>query len=65
MSYRPLTAPTFRFLAIIAAGAWLTVSPMANTLGFVPLLTLYWRNDDIMTNTDDRQHRSILQSDAH
>ena len=25
-----------------AAGAWLTVSPLANTLGFVPLPPLYW-----------------------
>jgi Mg2+-importing ATPase len=29
-------------LIIIAAGAWLTVSPLANTLGFVPLPPLYW-----------------------
>jgi len=29
-------------LVIVAAGAWLTVSPLANTLGFVPLPTLYW-----------------------
>ena len=27
---------------IVAAGAWLTVSPLANTLGFVPLPLLYW-----------------------
>jgi Mg2+-importing ATPase len=27
---------------IIAVGAWLTVSPLANTLGFVPLPPLYW-----------------------
>ena len=27
---------------IVAFGAWLTVSPLANTLGFVPLPTLYW-----------------------
>jgi Mg2+-importing ATPase len=27
---------------IVAAGAWLTVSPLANTLGFVPLPPLYW-----------------------
>jgi Mg2+-importing ATPase len=27
---------------IVAAGAWLTVSPLANTLGFVPLPALYW-----------------------
>jgi Mg2+-importing ATPase len=29
-------------LIIVAAGAWLTVSPLANTLGFVPLPALYW-----------------------
>src|SRR5664280_772934 len=27
---------------IVAAGAWLTVSPLASTLGFVPLPPLYW-----------------------
>jgi Mg2+-importing ATPase len=27
---------------IVAAGAWLTVSPLADTLGFVPLPRLYW-----------------------
>jgi Mg2+-importing ATPase len=27
---------------IVAAGAWLTISPLANTLGFVPLPPLYW-----------------------
>jgi Mg2+-importing ATPase len=27
---------------IVAAGAWLTVSPLAGTLGFVPLPPLYW-----------------------
>jgi Mg2+-importing ATPase len=27
---------------IVAAGALLTVSPLANTLGFVPLPPLYW-----------------------
>ncbi len=27
---------------IVAAGAWLTVSPLAETLGFVPLPPLYW-----------------------
>ncbi|MFH0997508.1 MAG: hypothetical protein V1844_18725 [Pseudomonadota bacterium] len=27
---------------IVAAGAWLTVSPLADTLGFVPLPPLYW-----------------------
>lgn len=29
-------------LIIIVVGAWLTVSPLANTLGFVPLPPLYW-----------------------
>ena len=29
-------------LIIVAVGAWLTVSPLANTLGFVPLPPLYW-----------------------
>ena len=29
-------------LIIVAAGAWLTVSPLANTLGFVPLPPSYW-----------------------
>jgi Mg2+-importing ATPase len=29
-------------LIIVAAGAWLTVSPLANTLGFVPLPPHYW-----------------------
>ena len=29
-------------LIIVAAGAWLTVSPLAGTLGFVPLPSLYW-----------------------
>ena len=29
-------------LIIAAAGAWLTVSHLANTLGFVPLPPLYW-----------------------
>jgi magnesium-transporting ATPase (P-type) len=27
---------------IVAVGAWLTVPPLANTLGFVPLPSLYW-----------------------
>jgi Mg2+-importing ATPase len=27
---------------IVAVGAWLTVSPLAKTLGFVPLPPLYW-----------------------
>ena len=29
-------------LIVVAVGAWLTVSPLANTLGFVPLPPLYW-----------------------
>jgi Mg2+-importing ATPase len=29
-------------LIIVAAGAWLTVSPLAGTLGFVPLPPLFW-----------------------
>jgi Mg2+-importing ATPase len=29
-------------LIIVAIGAWLTVSPLADTLGFVPLPPLYW-----------------------
>ena len=29
-------------LIIVAAGAWLTVSPLATALGFVPLPPLYW-----------------------
>ncbi len=29
-------------VVIIAAGAWLTVSPLASALGFVPLPPLYW-----------------------
>jgi Mg2+-importing ATPase len=29
-------------LIIIAVGAWLTVSPLAETLGFVTLPPLYW-----------------------
>lgn len=29
-------------LVIVSAGAWLTVSPLASTLGFVPLPPLYW-----------------------
>jgi len=29
-------------IIIVAAGAWLTVSPLAGTLGFVPLPPLYW-----------------------
>jgi Mg2+-importing ATPase len=28
---------------IVAVGAWLTVSPLAGTLGFVLLPPLYWR----------------------
>ena len=27
---------------IVAVGAWLTVSPLADALGFVPLPPLYW-----------------------
>jgi Mg2+-importing ATPase len=27
---------------IVAVGAWLTVPPLANTFGFVPLPSLYW-----------------------
>jgi P-type Mg2+ transporter len=29
-------------IGIVAAGAWLTVSPLAGTLGFAPLPPLYW-----------------------
>ncbi|MEQ1815505.1 MAG: magnesium-translocating P-type ATPase [Nitrosomonas sp.] len=29
-------------IIIVAAGAWLTVSPLADALGFVPLPPLYW-----------------------
>jgi Mg2+-importing ATPase len=29
-------------IIIVAAGAWLTVSPLAPTLGFVSLPPLYW-----------------------
>ena len=29
-------------LIVVAVGAWLTVSPLADTLGFVPLPPLYW-----------------------
>lgn len=29
-------------LIIVAVGAWLTISPLANTLGFVPLPPHYW-----------------------
>ncbi len=32
----------FTSLIIVTVGAWLTVSPLANTLGFVPLPPLYW-----------------------
>jgi len=31
-----------RYLIIVSVGAWLTVSPLAGTLGFVPLPSLYW-----------------------
>jgi Mg2+-importing ATPase len=27
---------------IVAVGAWLTLSPLADTLGFVPLPPMYW-----------------------
>jgi Mg2+-importing ATPase len=30
-------------LVIVAVGAWLTVSPLANILGFVPLPSRYWQ----------------------
>jgi len=30
------------FVIIVAVGAWLTVSPLAKTLGFVPLPAMYW-----------------------
>ncbi|MGV8713095.1 MAG: HAD-IC family P-type ATPase, partial [Nitrosomonas sp.] len=29
-------------IIIVAVGAWLTISPLADTLGFVPLPPLYW-----------------------
>ena len=29
-------------IIIVAVGAWLTVSPLADALGFVPLPPLYW-----------------------
>ena len=29
-------------IIIVAVGAWLTVSPLATTLGFVPLPPLFW-----------------------
>ncbi len=29
-------------LAIVAVGAWLTVSPLAPALGFIPLPAMYW-----------------------
>lgn len=32
----------FTSLAIVAVGVWLTVSPLADTLGFVPLPASYW-----------------------
>jgi Mg2+-importing ATPase len=32
----------FTSIIIVAAGAWLTVSPLADTLGFVPLPSLFW-----------------------
>lgn len=36
---RPLI---FGSLVIVAVGAWLTVSPLADMLGFVPLPTMFW-----------------------
>ena len=39
MKTNPLLATS---LIIVAAGAGPTVSPLANTLGFVPLPPLYW-----------------------
>ncbi len=35
----PLTLTSF---GIVAVGAWLTISPLAGTLGFVPLPRLFW-----------------------
>jgi P-type Mg2+ transporter len=35
-------------LIIVSVGAWLTVSPLAGTLGFVPLPPLYWLLPAIM-----------------
>ena len=32
----------FTSLVIVLVGAWLTISPLAGTLGFVPLPALYW-----------------------
>ena len=32
----------FTSVVIVVVGAWLTVSPLANTLGFVPLPPAYW-----------------------
>lgn len=32
----------FTSIAIVSLGAWLTISPFAKTLGFVPLPSLYW-----------------------
>jgi Mg2+-importing ATPase len=34
--------PIITSLIIVAAGAWLTISPLASTLGFVPLEPRYW-----------------------
>jgi Mg2+-importing ATPase len=39
---RASKALTFTSLAIVAVGAWLPYSPLAGTLGFVPLPGLYW-----------------------
>jgi Mg2+-importing ATPase len=33
---------TLSSVVIVILGAWLTVSPLAPTLGFVPLPSLYW-----------------------
>jgi Mg2+-importing ATPase len=30
-------------IAVVSVGAWLTVSPLATTLGFVALPLLYWQ----------------------
>jgi Mg2+-importing ATPase len=39
---RASNALIFTSLAIVAVGAWLPYSPLAGTLGFVPLPGLYW-----------------------
>ena len=33
---------TITSIIIVADGAWLTVSPLANALGFFSLLAMYW-----------------------